>query len=91
MEFETNYFSQKEFYKKYILAAYFPAFIFDIRVEIGIEFKHDGNKLYIRPFFNGWIYSARIPWRNFNFGLEVTSISFYPHSNIINIYNIILM
>lgn len=81
LTFETMHFMNKEYHDLTIVSAYLNHFTFDVGVEIGVGFKNDGYKLFIRPFCNGWIYSVGATWRSLDFGLGVTSITFHPKSD----------
>lgn len=81
LTFETILFNHTEYYNKVIVNAHLDNSAFNVGVEIGLGFKVKGNRLYLRPFINGWIYSGGMNWRYLDFGLEVTSITFYSEQN----------
>lgn len=78
--FETIDFNNRNYYNENMCANHDYNGNYDVGVEIGIGFKIDGNKLYIRPFMNGWMVSVGWYERCLDFGLDVTSITFHPKS-----------
>ena len=87
VNFETMYFNNKEYYRKYFVFARGSAFWWNTGAEIGIGFKTKGTKLYLQCFINGWIYSAGAISRKLEFGLRVSKITFHLQKNAKNIVN----
>lgn len=71
-------FNNKQYVNEFIVTSHLNAAGFDVGVEIGLGFGNEDNKLYLRPFTNGWIYSVGLTWRFLTFGLYVDSITFHP-------------
>ncbi|KAJ6648975.1 hypothetical protein Bhyg_04207 [Pseudolycoriella hygida] len=90
--FPTELFKSKEYVEKCIVNVDQTAFWWHTSVQIGYQFKSEGNTFYLRPFIDGWIYSAGPIWRVLQFGLGVTTITFNPkdafEKNIISWYNL---
>lgn len=80
LEFETINFNRTQYLNKYIVESHKSGFGYDVGAEIGIGFKRDGTTLIIRPFVNGWIYSAGAYNRCLDIGLSVTKVTFIPKS-----------
>lgn len=77
LRFETINFNHSNYMNKYIVADHDSGFGYHVGAEIGIGLKYDGNKLILRPFTNGWIQSDGYAWRYLEFGLSVSSVTFY--------------
>lgn len=82
LTFETINFVYPNFYTVYLCQDHDYNGNYDVGVEIGLGCKNAENKLYLRPFINGWMYSAGAYSRCLDFGLSVTSITFNPKSQI---------
>lgn len=83
LTFETINFKSADYRDQHIVSSRQNHFTFDVGVDIGVGFKTDGNKLLLRPFTNGWIYSVGAKWRTLDFGLGVTSITFHPKGEVV--------
>lgn len=82
VQFGTIHFKHKEYYTLYLVKSNCNAFWYDEGVEIGIQFKYEGETLFVRGFVNGWIYSGGAVWRSLDLGLTLTSITFVPKSSM---------
>lgn len=74
--FETRNFLNTDYHNEFIVKARENFIVYAVGAEIGVGFKRVGDELYVRPFINGWIYSAGDNWRTLSFGLAVTRITF---------------
>lgn len=79
LTFETILFNNRPYMNKYMVYAHLSSDGFNVGAEIGIGFRNEGNKLYLRPFTNGWMHSVGYEWRYLTFGLSVSSITFHPN------------
>lgn len=80
-QYVTSLFNSTDFRQKLLVSSYKNNFMFDVGAQIGIELKKDDNKLYLRPFVNGWIYSVGARWRDLNLSFNLTKITFQPKQN----------
>lgn len=82
VRFDSRNFNNKNYYDENLVESHANAFWWDTGVYIGIGFRNEDSKLYIRPFTNGWIYSGGATWRGLDFGLAVYSITFHPKEEL---------
>lgn len=87
LTFETIHFNSADYHDLPIVTSHKSHFTFNVGVNIGVGFKTEGYKLFLRPYTNGWIYSVGARWRELEFGLGVTSITFHPKSEKANFIN----
>lgn len=78
LTFQTTDFKHTDYFERFMVKTYDDAFWWNIEIMIGIGFKHEENKFYIRPFIDGWIYSGGAVMRCNNYALNVDYITFNP-------------
>lgn len=79
--FETIEFSKNQYTNKYLVSAHQNDLGWDVGAEIGFGFKNNDGTLYLRPFYNGWVYKAGAWWSCLKFGLAANKITFHPEDN----------
>ncbi|KAJ6637952.1 hypothetical protein Bhyg_10683 [Pseudolycoriella hygida] len=76
--FKTTIFLKRNYVEHSLVFADENSFWWHTHVNIGLAFKYEENKFYLRPFIDGWIYSGGAVWRYLHFGLGVNNITFNP-------------
>lgn len=76
--FETIYFNNTDYYYKPIITEHSIESGYNIGVEIGLNFKKEGNILRLKLCCDGFIISHGAYSRTLEFGLSATSVTFYP-------------
>lgn len=82
LKFASQNFNHEKYHNEYIVAAHKNDSTLDVGAEIGLGFGNEDNKLYLRPFLNGWIYSVGHHAKYLEFGLRVDSITFHPKEEL---------
>lgn len=76
-EFETINFIKNEYTNQYLVTQNEFNTGYNVGLDIGFGFKIKNDTLYLRPFYNAWLYKAGMYESYLDYGLAVYSITFH--------------
>lgn len=80
-EFETINFIKTDYTNQYLVTKNTFYTGYDVGLDIGFGFKIKNDTLYLRPFYNAWLYKAGMYESYLDYGLAAYSITFHTENS----------